>query len=420
MKEKVIAVFVYTRDDDRTLDEQQQEFLLLIEAADADVVAVVTQKVDKYNPATLIGSGKVVEVADLVKNLEAETVCFNHQLTGSQIKNLEDAMDCKIIDRTHVILDIFAKRASDKEGKLQVKLAQLSYRLPRLQGHRSYLSRLGGGIGTRGPGEQQLETDRRHIEREMASIKSQLEQEAHTRSMKAKRRSRNLIPIVAFVGYTNVGKSTILNQVLQKSFSALGKEVSAKNRLFETLTPAHRMVVLPGGAPCILMDTVGFVSNLPTELVAAFESTLEVLQEADVIYHIMDASSPMQEIQVETTNALLKNVGVEQTLKIVLWNKMDQTKEVAYENFGRKDRIYISAKKDEDILRLMEHMKQTIYPQGPVTWAVSYHDFEELKKELATIPPEDIQYEADCVQVTFYASEALLGRLGKRIAHEAI
>lgn len=239
------------------------------------------QNLERPNTATLIGKGKVEELAEMVKNMEADTVIFNDELTGMQLRNLEDAVGVRVIDRTILILDIFAARANSREGKLQVELAQLAYRMPRLTGFGKSLSRLGGGIGTRGPGEKKLETDRRHIERRMYDIKAELAQLKNTRSVQRARREKSEIPVVALVGYTNSGKSALMNRILAMTEKEEKKAVFEKNMLFATLDTQQRSVVLDTNHQFILVDTVGFVSKLPHALVDAFKATLEEVCYAD-------------------------------------------------------------------------------------------------------------------------------------------
>ncbi|MBQ6295808.1 MAG: GTPase HflX, partial [Firmicutes bacterium] len=257
-------------DVDRSMDELKG----LAEADGIEVLGMMTQNVEQINAATFIGSGKLKELAEFVWNMEADLVVFNDELSGMQLRNIEEAVGCRIIDRTILILDIFADRATSMEGKLQVELAQLQYRMPRLLGFGKSLSRLGGGIGTRGPGETKLETDRRHIQRRMDEIKRSIAEVKANRSVQRSRREKSGLPIAALVGYTNAGKSSIMNRLLALSEKE-EKQVYEKDMLFATLDTAQRLITLDDRCSFLLIDTVGFVSKLPHALVDAFKATLE-------------------------------------------------------------------------------------------------------------------------------------------------
>ena len=280
---RAILVGLQTSED---ISYSMEELKGLAEAANVEVLGQMIQNLERPNTATLIGKGKVEELAEMVKNMEADTVIFNDELTGMQLRNLEDAVGVRVIDRTILILDIFAARANSREGKLQVELAQLAYRMPRLTGFGKSLSRLGGGIGTRGPGEKKLETDRRHIERRMYDIKAELSQLKNTRSVQRARREKSEIPVVALVGYTNSGKSALMNRILAMTEKEEEKAVFEKNMLFATLDTQQRSVVLDTNHQFILVDTVGFVSKLPHALVDAFKATLEEVCYADLLLHV--------------------------------------------------------------------------------------------------------------------------------------
>ena len=284
---RAILVGLQTSED---ISYSMEELKGLAEAANVEVLGQMIQNLERPNTATLIGKGKVEELAEMVKNMEADTVIFNDELTGMQLRNLEDAVGVRVIDRTILILDIFAARANSREGKLQVELAQLAYRMPRLTGFGKSLSRLGGGIGTRGPGEKKLETDRRHIERRMYDIKAELAQLKNTRSVQRARREKSEIPVVALVGYTNSGKSALMNRILAMTEKEEEKAVFEKNMLFATLDTQQRSVVLDTNHQFILVDTVGFVSKLPHALVDAFKATLEEVCYADLLLHVVDSA----------------------------------------------------------------------------------------------------------------------------------
>lgn len=275
------------RDED--ISYSMEELEGLAEAAGARVLGTMIQNMERPNTATLIGKGKVEELKELADSMEADMIIFNDELTGMQLRNLEDTIGIRIIDRTILILDIFATRATSREGKLQVELAQLKYRMPRLTGFGKSLSRLGGGIGTRGPGEKKLETDRRHIQRRVTDIKDELTHLKNTRSVQRARREKSSIPVVALVGYTNSGKSAIMNRILSDVQKA-DKTVLEKDMLFATLDVQQRNVTLESGREFILIDTVGFVSRLPHSLIEAFKATLEEVTYADLLLHVVDAS----------------------------------------------------------------------------------------------------------------------------------
>ena len=354
---KAILVGLQRNED---ISYSMEELKGLAEAANADVLGQMVQNLERPNTATLIGKGKVEELAEMVKNMEADTVIFNDELTGMQLRNLEDAVGVRVIDRTILILDIFAARATSKEGKLQVELAQLQYRMPRLTGFGKSLSRLGGGIGTRGPGEQKLETDRRHIERRMYDIKAELAQLKNTRGVQRARREKSEIPVVALVGYTNSGKSALMNRILSMTEKE-DKTVFEKNMLFATLDTQQRSVVLDCNHQFILVDTVGFVSKLPHSLVEAFKATLEEVVYADLLVHVVDSAFENYDFQIDVTNKVLAEIGAAGKEKIMAYNKIDLIGENSVIPFPGTDSIFISAKYGQNIDELLEKIKQSIF-----------------------------------------------------------
>ncbi|HKM29057.1 MAG TPA: GTPase HflX [Anaerovoracaceae bacterium] len=331
----------------------------LAEAADMTVLGQVVQNLEKPNKATLIGKGKVEEMAEMAANMEADIVIFNDELTGMQLRNLEDVIGVRVIDRTILILDIFASRATSKEGKLQVELAQLKYRLPRLTGFGKSLSRLGGGIGTRGPGEKKLETDRRHIERRMDDIKAEITQIKNNRTVQRAKRAKSELPIVALVGYTNSGKSALMNRLLQLTDKE-EKSVTEKDMLFATLDTQHRSVKLDTNSEFILVDTVGFVSKLPHSLVSAFKATLEEVTYADLLIQVVDASYEASDFHVDVTNKVLDEIGAGQAEKIIAFNKIDLVEQEPIPVAGA-DNVFISAKEDINIDKLIELIKAKVF-----------------------------------------------------------
>ena len=314
--DRAYLVAADTRGTLLSADESIEELAELARTAGAAVVGRTTQKLDHPVAATYIGSGKVGEVAEECKRLDSNVVVFDDELSPSQQRNLEKALGMKVIDRTALILDIFATRAQTREGGLQVALAQHEYLLPRLAGQWSHLERMEGAIGTRGPGETQIETDRRLIRGRIAKIKRDLEEVRTQRELYRRRRARNGVPVVALVGYTNAGKSTLMRALS-------GADVLAENRLFATLDPVTRRLPLPGGETVLLTDTVGFIQKLPTQLVAAFRATLEELAEADLLLHVIDISHPNAFEQTQSVDRTLADLGVGEKPRLLALNKVD-------------------------------------------------------------------------------------------------
>ncbi len=296
--------------------ESLQELAELAKTAGAVVVGSTTQKLEHPNVATYVGSGKTEEIVLERKRLEANVVIFDDELSPSQQRNLEKALGVKVIDRTALILDIFATRAQTREGRLQVELAQMQYLLPRLAGQWSHLERMEGAIGTRGPGETQIETDRRLINARIAKLRRDLRDVSTQRELYRRRRARNNVPVVALVGYTNAGKSTLMRALS-------GAEVLAEDKLFATLDPVTRRLGLPSGEVVLLTDTVGFIQKLPTQLVAAFKATLEELSEADLLLHVIDISHQNAFEHTETVDKTLAELGVEAKPVLLALNKVD-------------------------------------------------------------------------------------------------
>ena len=336
-----------------------EELAGLAEADGVTVAGQMIQSLERPNTATLIGKGKVEELAELCRNMEADMVIFNDELSGVQLRNLEEALEVRVIDRTILILDIFADRAVSREGKLQVELAQLQYRMPRLTGFGRSLSRLGGGIGTRGPGEKKLETDRRHIAGRIDDIKAELARIGKTRQGQRSGREKSQIPVVALMGYTNSGKSAIMNRLLQLS-EREDKTVSSQNMLFATLDTQHRKITLEQGSEFILIDTVGFVSRLPHSLVEAFKSTLEEVRYADLLIHVVDSSYENRDFYMEVTNKVIEQIGAGDKDQIVAYNKMDIAKSVPLDVSGH-EAVYLSAKTGENINVLVEKIREKIF-----------------------------------------------------------
>jgi GTP-binding protein HflX len=297
-------------------EASMEELGELARSAGASVVGTVIQERVRKDPATLIGRGKVEEVARLADQSRADVLLFDDELSPAQQRNVEDMAGRKTLDRTQLILDIFARRARTREGRLQVELAQLDYLLPRLAGKGVLLSRLGGGIGTRGPGETKLETDRRRIRQRIQNVKGEIERVRRTRHTRREARQRAQAPVVALVGYTNAGKSTLLNRLT-------AADALVEDQLFSTLDPTTRRLPLTGGETVLLSDTVGFVRKLPHELVEAFRSTLEEVVDADLLLHVVDGSSPTAGGQIEAVREVLRDIGAAQLPELVVVNKLD-------------------------------------------------------------------------------------------------
>ena len=314
-RERVILVGVCTRENEN-VEESLDELAELADTAGAEAVGRVIQNRESMHPGTYIGSGKIDEVRELAAELYADGVICDDELTPAQLRGLEQELDLKVMDRTLVILDIFAQHATTSEGKLQVELAQLRYRLARLTGKGIAMSRLGGGIGTRGPGEKKLETDRRLIKSRIARLNRELKEMQIHRDTARKKRLNESVPVAAIVGYTNAGKSTLLNALT-------GAGILAENKLFATLDPTTRRMELPSGQEILLTDTVGFIRKLPHHLVEAFKSTLEEARYADYILHVVDSVSPQMDAQMEAVYETLDRLGIAGKPVITLFNKRD-------------------------------------------------------------------------------------------------
>lgn len=343
-KERCILVSVDTGyfDAELSINELEQ----LAETAGAEIYGKMIQKRDKPENTTYIGEGKLYELRDMCKSAEIDLLIFDGELTPSQQRNIEYFTDVRTIDRTTLILDIFALNARTGEGKLQVELAQLKYMLPRLSGKGTSMSRLGGGIGTRGPGESKLESDRRHIRRRVKSLEDSLENVVKRRTLLHKRREKTGVTTVAIVGYTNAGKSTLLNALTDAG-------VLTENKLFATLDPTSRALKLPDGRSVILVDTVGFISRLPHSLVESFKSTLEEVVYADLILNVCDASNPDYEQQIDVTLDTIKELGASDKPVLTVFNKCDLTKNLHFFSLDRNT-VRISAKTGEGLPALLE------------------------------------------------------------------
>lgn len=360
-------VSVETQTQTWSAEDSLEELATLAETVDVEVVGAISQKLGHPHPGTYVGKGKLEEIKELIEDLDANLVMVDGELTPAQQRNLESALELKIIDRTALILDVFASRAQTREGRLQVELAQLEYRLPRLTRMWTHLSRQAGGgagggaVGLRGPGETQLESDRRALNQRISFLKEQLVSVHEHRERYRKQRKKAPIAVVSLVGYTNAGKSTLLNQIT-------GSDVLAEDKLFATLDPTTRRITLPSGREVLLTDTVGFINNLPTQLIAAFRATLEEIEEASMLVHVVDLTHPNAPEQVITVHETLEELGVDDRPVVYALNKIDAVPAEHLENLDQLkaelgiegDSVAISAQEGLNIEELLLHIEQTL------------------------------------------------------------
>ena len=351
-KERVILVGVSTRENDDT-EDSLDELKDLVKTAGAEAVGRVIQRRELVHPGTYVGKGKIEEIRELLWELDATGIVCDDELSPAQMNNLTDILDVKVMDRTMVILDIFAGRASTSEGKIQVELAQLKYRQSQLTGAGRAMSRLGGGIGTRGPGEKKLETDRRLIRTRISALKQELSQVEKHRELIRSSRARGNMKTAAIVGYTNAGKSTLLNTLT-------GSEVLSEDKLFATLDPTTRLLNLKDGQQILLTDTVGFIHKLPHHLVEAFKSTLEEAKYADYIIHVVDSSNQQAEMQMHVVYETLKELGVMGKKIITLFNKQDAPGACVLRDFKSDYTLKVSAKTGEGLADLNDLLEKLL------------------------------------------------------------
>lgn len=361
MERKAILIGVNLNSSQVDFEYMMEELANLAGACNLKVVGEITQNLHQLNKSHYIGTGKVVELTALIDERGANLVIFDDELSPSQIRNLESALDCEVIDRTMLILEIFANRAKTRESQLQVEVARLKYMLPRLVGMRESLGRQGGGAGlkNRGAGEKKLELDRRKIEIKIAALNKELEKLIDQRKTQRKLRIKNNIPVVSLVGYTNAGKSTIMNAMLEKYNEGIDKQVFEKDMLFATLETSVRKIKITKSKTFLLTDTVGFINKLPHHLIKAFRSTLEEVIEADLLIHVLDYSSPYHEEQKRLTNEILSEMGIEGVPVIYVNNKADLT-EAEYP-FIHQNYVYLSAKKRMGLDELTQLISQEIF-----------------------------------------------------------
>lgn len=396
--ERVLLVAVDTGEYDT--QASLAELYELTRSAGAEPAGSVVQKRPRVEAGTCVGTGMLQEIGDFCQKEEIDLLIFDRELSPTQIRNIEEATDVRVIDRTQLILDIFAQRARSREGRLQVELAQLRYLLPRLTGRGAAMSRLGGGIGTRGPGESKLETDRRHIRRRIEGLREQLEEVEKHRNLLQNRRRKNGTITVALVGYTNAGKSTLMNRLTQAG-------VLAENKLFATLDPTARALTLPGGGVVMLIDTVGLVRRLPHQLVDAFRSTLEEAAGADIILNVCDASSPEAQVHLDVTRQLLAELGCNEEKVIPVMNQCDKVPQIhALPMIGKGVRI--SALTGEGIDELLNAIEAAL-PAGPkrMELFLPYQAGDLLSRLHEEGQIEKQEYEGDGIRVTAVVPAAL-------------
>lgn len=405
MEEKVILIGVSEQEGDDA-EDSLAELAELVKTAGAVVVGTLIQKRESIHPGTYVGTGKVDEIAQLLAATGATGIVCDDELSPAQMKNLESILATKVMDRTLIILDIFAARATTSEGKIQVELAQLKYRLSRLSGLGKSMSRLGGGIGTRGPGEKKLEMDRRLINDRIAQLNRELKEVVKHRDITRAKREKNDVPVVAIVGYTNAGKSTLLNHLTDA-------EVLEEDKLFATLDPTTRVLELDGHQQILLTDTVGFIRKLPHHLIEAFKSTLEEAKYADYIFHVVDASNPQMDKQMHIVYETLDRLGVRNKKIVTLFNKMDQrTDDEPLQDFRADHILMISAARNEglnEIKELVQEMlrEDKVYVERVVPYAQA--GMIQLVREKGELVSEE--YVPEGIAIKAYVPMEVYGKL---------
>lgn len=397
-----LSAFSLSREENAT-DESMEELSALLETAGGETVGVVMQQKDSPDPRTFIGEGKVGEVRDLVQAMDADMVIFDNTLSPSQQRVLSEELKVSVLDRSALILDIFAQRARTREGRLQVELAQYKYLLPRLLGMWKHLERQEGAIGTRGPGETQLESDRRHIHKKISKLEAELKDVRRVRATQRERRIKNEVPVVAIVGYTNAGKSTLLNYLT-------GAEIPANNRLFDTLDTTTRTLEISDTCTVLISDTVGFIRKLPHHLVEAFKATLEELEYADLLLHVIDSSSPQWREQAEVVEQLIHELGADQTPRIEVFNKCDLwTGDIRPHGDGR---VSISAKTGEGVPELLAAIGKVLDNGARrVTIHLPYDKGGILEALYREAKVESVEY-GETIDVVAVCTPKIIGQLG--------
>ena len=407
------VVLVGIEDDNTTVmdvDSRLDELEDLVKTAGAETVGRLVQRRERPHPGHYIGKGKVEELTVMIAVLDATGVVCDDELSPAQMRNLGQLTNCKIMDRTMVVLDIFAQRASSREGKIQVELAQLKYNLTRLTGQGTALSRLGGGIGTRGPGEKKLETDRRHINDGISRLKAELKEIRIHRELLRTNRGKNGCPIVSLVGYTNAGKSTILNRLTNAG-------VLEEDKLFATLDTTTRSVILPGGSEIMLTDTVGFIQKLPHHLVEAFKATLEELKFSDILLHVVDASDPNMEDHMDVVYKTLTDLGCESKPIITVYNKMDKAEDVHLPFDKKADSVVaISAYNPDDLIKLVSTVEELLKSfRKPLKVVIPYSDGGMIGMIHGKCEVISEEHTENGYEIELYAGDEMEKRLEKYI-----
>ena len=397
-----LSAFSLSREENAT-EESMEELSALLETAGGETVGMVMQQKDSPDPRTFIGEGKVAEVRDLVQAMDGDMVIFDNSLSPSQQRVLSEELKVSVLDRSALILDIFAQRARTREGRLQVELAQYKYLLPRLLGMWKHLERQEGAIGTRGPGETQLESDRRHIHKKISKLEAELKDVRRVRATQRERRIKNEVPVVAIVGYTNAGKSTLLNHLT-------GAEIPANNRLFDTLDTTTRTLEISDTCTVLISDTVGFIRKLPHHLVEAFKATLEELEYADLLLHVIDSSSPQWREQAEVVEQLIHELGADQTPRIEVFNKCDLwTGDIRPHGEGR---VSISAKTGEGVPELLAAIGRVLDNGARrVTIHLPYDKGGILEALYREAKVESVEY-GETIDVVAVCTPKIIGQLG--------
>ena len=396
-----LRAYSLSRDENAT-EETMEELAALLETAGGESAGIVLQSKDSPDPRTFIGEGKTAEVKDLVQAMDAKMVIFDNALSPSQQRALTQDLGVSVLDRSALILDIFAQRARTREGRLQVELAQYKYLLPRLTGMWKHLERQEGAIGTRGPGETQLESDRRHIRQKISRLEGELKDVRRVRATQRERRIKNEVPVAAIVGYTNAGKSTLLNRLT-------GAEIPANNRLFDTLDTTTRTLEISDTCTVLLSDTVGFIRKLPHHLVEAFKATLEELEYADLLLHVIDASNPEWPAQAAVVDQLIQELGAEQIPRLEVFNKCDLS-------FGDilphgEDRVSISAKTGEGLPQLLQAIgKRLDSGARRVTLHLPYQEGGALERLYQEAKVEKVDY-GETIDVVAVCTPRTIGQL---------
>jgi GTPase len=402
-RERVLLASRYSKD---AIQHQNSllELARLAKAAGAEVVGQVVQEREGIDSASFLGSGKVAEVGEMIKAQSIDLVIFDHPLSPTQNRNLEVEWKIKVLDRTGLILDIFARRAHSREGKLQVEAAQLSYLLPRLVGGWQGLSRLAGGIGTRGPGESKLEVDRRRARERITRIKKELRKVQAQKNLHKKNRSMSGIPVIALVGYTNAGKSTLMNQLAKT-------EVLTEDNLFATLDPTMRRIRLPSGREVIITDTVGFVRQLPHELVESFKTTFQGIEEASLLLHVIDTSEPQVEDQMQTVESVLNDMGLADKSCINVFNKIDRVTVVPDWLKGERSNVSISARSGLQVDQVLAMIDQWLLERTRrITLLFPYEAGGQVNEIYRSCRVLDRKDQADGIRVTAEMRPDLVGK----------